>query len=478
MRNRLRQFASVGLGLCLGIFISFGYSAVAQRETLNALPVAELRAFADVYERIKSDYVDPVDDKKLIDSAIAGMLSGLDPHSSFLDRTAFRDLRAGTSGEFGGLGMEVDMEDGLVKVVSPIDGTPAARAGIEPGDVIVKLGETSVQGMSLADAVSRMRGKPDTQIALTIMRKGQAQPLVFNLTRAVIKIQSVRSKLIEPGYAYARVTEFQQNSGEVLAAAIEKLIKQNQGPLKGIMLDLRNDPGGLLNEAVAVAAVFLPQNALVVSTAGRAEDAKMTLTAAPQHYLHGRVAADYIAQLPPEVKTIPLVVLVNSGSASASEIVTGALQDHHRAVVMGSRTFGKGSVQTILPIGSGNEAIRLTTARYYTPNGRSIQAQGIVPDIVLNDGIARGSLRVREADLDKHLTNEAAGDRAAPGTANAFGFTPAPPPQGLTEKDLIPGPGEIIAKKDDDVAQALAFLKSRPADAPPAAASAAPRTSL
>jgi carboxyl-terminal processing protease len=411
MRSKLQQFGLIALGVCLGVLISLNFSAVAQRDVLGPLPVEELRAFTEVFGRIKSDYVEPVEDKKLITEAITGMLAGLDPHSAYLDQDAWRELQVGTQGEFGGLGIEVGMEDGFVKVVSPIDDSPAARAGVKSGDLIVKLDETSVKGMTLNDAVKRMRGKPNTQITLTIVRKGDPKPIVITLTRAVIKIQSVKSKLLEPGYAYFRVTQFQEHTGETLATAIQTLYKQNQGAMRGIVLDLRNDPGGLLNGAVAVSAAFLPQNTLVVYTDGRTEDAKMRLTASPENYLRGRVKDDYLSKLPAEIKNVPMVVLVNGGSASASEIVAGALQDHKRAVIMGTQTFGKGSVQTILPLGN-NTAIKLTTARYYTPNGRSIQATGIVPDIILDDGTAGRdpALKLREADLDKHLSNDRSKD--------------------------------------------------------------------
>jgi len=466
MRSKLQQIGLITLGVCLGVMISLNFSAVAQRDVLGPLPVEELRAFTEVFGRIKSDYVESVEDKKLITEAITGMLAGLDPHSAYLDQDAFRELQVGTQGEFGGLGIEVGMEDGFVKVVSPIDDSPAARAGVKSGDLIVKLDDTSVKGMTLNDAVKRMRGKPNTQIMLTIVRKGDPKPIIVTLTRAIIKIQSVKSKLLEPGYAYFRVTQFQEHTGETLATAIQNLYKQNQGAMRGIVLDLRNDPGGLLNGAVAVSAAFLPQNTLVVYTDGRTEDAKMRLTASPENYLRGRVRDDYMSRLPAEVKNVPMVVLVNGGSASASEIVAGALQDHKRAVIMGTQTFGKGSVQTILPLGNST-AIKLTTARYYTPNGRSIQAKGIVPDIILDDGSSSRDpgLKLRESDLDKHLSNDRSKDEkaAAPSApvANAFNFTPSPRPKDVDEKDTKVEPGEVVAKSDYELSQAIAFLKSR-----------------
>src|SRR6188768_2861443 len=439
MRSKLQQFGLIALGVCLGVMISLNFSAVAQREVLGPLPVEELRAFTEVFGRIKSDYVETVEDKKLITEAITGMLAGLDPHSAYLDQDAFRELQVGTQGEFGGLGIEVGMEDGFVKVVSPIDDSPASRAGIKSGDLIVKLDDTAVKGMTLNDAVKRMRGKPNTQITLTIVRKGEAKPIVATLTRAVIKIQSVKSKLLEPGFAYFRVTQFQEHTGETLAAAIQALYKQNQGAMRGIVLDLRNDPGGLLNGAVAVSAAFLPQNTLVVYTDGRTEDAKMRLTASPENYLRGRVKDDYLTKLPAEIKNVPMVVLVNSGSASASEIVAGALQDHKRAVIMGTQSFGKGSVQTIMPLGNST-AIKLTTARYYTPSGKSIQAKGITPDIIVEEPGANPLIRVREADLQRHLSNGQDKDLEKPATAR----TPTQP----AAQGEAPKPIELGSKDD------------------------------
>jgi carboxyl-terminal processing protease len=463
MRTRLQHIGLIVLGVVLGVAISLNYSAVAQREAPKSLPVEELRAFTEVFGRVKSDYVDQVDDRKLITEAINGMLTGLDPHSAYLDQEAFKEMQVGTQGEFGGLGIEVGMEDGFVKVVAPIDDSPAARAGIKSGDLIVRLNDAAVKGMTLNDAVKRMRGKPNTQITLTIVRKGEPKPLVVTLTRAVIKIQSVKSKLLEPGYVYFRVTQFQEHTGEYLAREIEKLFKANQGPMKGLVLDLRNDPGGLLNGAVAVSAAFLPQGSLVVYTDGRTEDAKMRLNANPEHYLRGRGREDYVKRLPPELKTVPMVVLVNGGSASASEIVAGALQDHQRAVIMGQNTFGKGSVQTILPL-NNNTAIKLTTARYFTPNGRSIQAKGITPDILLDDGSAeRGAaLRLREADLTKHLTGDLKDEKPVPeASGRKFDFTPAPRPKDLDDKATRPEPGEVVSKNDYELNQAVAFLKTR-----------------
>ncbi len=462
MRKKLQQFGLIVVGVLMGVMISLNFSAVAQKGTATLpLPIEELRAFTEVFGRVKSDYVEPIGDKKLITEAINGMLTGLDPHSAYLDQEAFKELQVGTQGEFGGLGIEVSMEDGFVKVVSPIDDSPASRAGVKPGDLIVKLDETSVKGMTLSDAVKRMRGKPDTQIVLTIVRKGEQKPVIVTLTRAIIKIQSVKFKLLEPGYAYFRVTQFQEHTGETLAKAIDRLFKQNPGSMKGIVLDLRNDPGGLLNGAVAVSAAFLPQDSLVVYTDGRTEDSKMRLNASSENYLRGRAKEDFIAKLPPAIKSVPMVVLVNGGSASASEIVAGALQDHKRAVIMGQQTFGKGSVQTILPLGN-NTAIKLTTARYYTPNGRSIQAKGITPDILLDDGLTEktAGFKLREADLTKHLIDNNTPE-TKPEVAKEYGFTPALRPKDIDEKLMRPEPGEVVSKNDYELNQAIAFLKSR-----------------
>ncbi|AUN94236.1 S41 family peptidase [Pseudazoarcus pumilus] len=399
MRSKFQKLGLILTGLVAGVLISLNFSAVADRTAPAPLPVEELRAFADVFNAIKQGYVEPVEDKTLINHAISGMLSNLDPHSAYLDAEAFKELREGTQGEFGGLGIEVGMEDGFVKVVSPIEDTPAFRAGIEAGDLIVKLDDTPVKGMTLSDAVKRMRGKPGTTITLTIMRKGESTPIVERITREVIRVQSVRSKLVEPGFGYLRVAQFQENTA---ASVVEHLTRLTEdGPLTGLVLDLRNDPGGLLHGAVGVSAAFLPRDTLVVSTDGRAPDARREYFASPDDYLRGR-RDDFMSALPAFAREVPMVVLVNAGSASASEIVAGALQDHGRAKVVGTQTFGKGSVQTILPLNS-QSAIKLTTARYYTPSGRSIQAKGIEPDILVEESENGSARRVREADLVGHL---------------------------------------------------------------------------
>lgn len=446
--TRYKQFALLALGALLGAALTLNYPAVAQREQVT-LPVDELRAFTEIFGKIKSDYVEPVQDKKLLTEAINGMLSGLDPHSAYLDAEAFKELQVGTQGEFGGLGIEVGMEDGFVKVVAPIEDTPAYRAGIKSGDLIIKLDETPVKGLTLNDAVKRMRGKPGSDITLTLMRKGETKPIVVTITRAVIKIKSVKSQLVEPGYGYVRITQFQEQTGPNLADALKSLQEQNKGDLKGLVLDLRNNPGGLLNSAVAVAGIFLKPNELIVYTDGRSEDARMRLTNAREHYLRSN-EKDFMTRVPDWVKRIPLVVLVNGGSASASEIVAGAVQDHRRAVVVGTQTFGKGSVQTILPLNNGS-AIKLTTARYYTPKGHSIQAKGIVPDIVVEEATvtaaaAGPSLAVREADLSRHLAN---------GKEESV-------KEEKVRKDVkteTPETREIISKSDYQFNQALILLK-------------------
>jgi len=394
-----RQFTRYALILLLGVFVGVGITLeravqaerAATKQADQPLPIDELRTFTEVFSRIKADYVEPVEDKKLLRDAIQGMLAGLDPHSSFLDPEGFKEIRVGTEGEFGGLGIEVTMEDGFVKVVSPIEDTPAARAGLKTGDLIIRLDSKAVKGMALNDAVKQMRGKPGSDIVLTVVREGQPKPLTFTLTRAVIKIQSVKHRMLENGFGYVRITQFQANTGDGLKDALAKLKLQNKNNLTGLVLDLRNNPGGVLNAAVAVSDAFLTSG-LIVYTEGRVADAELKFSATPADLINGA----------------PMVVLVNGGSASASEIVAGALQDHKRAVIMGTKTFGKGSVQTILPM-SGGSALKITTARYYTPNGRSIQATGILPDVVTEEAKvtkrdkAAGEESLKEADLPGHI---------------------------------------------------------------------------
>ena len=460
MRIKFQQAGLIFLGLVAGILISLNFSASAQKETATALPIEELRSFADVFNAIKQGYVEPIDDKKLITHAISGMLSNLDPHSAYLDTDAFKDLQVSTQGEFGGLGIEVGMEDGFVKVISPIEDTPAFKAGIKPGDLIIKLDDTPVKGMTLNDAVKRMRGKPKTAIVLTIARKGETKPLVVTVMREKIKVQSVKSKMLESGFGYLRVTQFQEETVADLVKHLEKLNKletKDGGPLRGLVLDLRNDPGGLLNGAVGVAAAFLPAKTLVVSTDGRTEDAKHKYFASPQDYQRGG-HDDPLKNLPAIAKTMPLVVLVNGGSASASEIVAGALQDSKRAVVLGTQTFGKGSVQTILPL-SNNTAIKLTTARYYTPSGNSIQAKGITPDILVEESSNGGSREfLKESDLERHLINDKEKPKeAAPKPQAKNGKSKA---KDEAEEEPKPPVFEFASKNDYQLNQALGLLKA------------------
>ncbi|MBU1236871.1 MAG: S41 family peptidase [Gammaproteobacteria bacterium] len=462
MRSKLQQAGLVFIGLVAGILVSIQFSAVAQKEAATPLPVEELRTFADVFGAIKQGYVEPVEDKKLITYAIGGMLANLDPHSAYLDAEAYKELQVSTQGEFGGLGIEVGMEDGFVKVVAPIEDTPAYRAGIKAGDLIIKLDDTSVKGMTLSDAVKRMRGKPKTSIKLTVARKGETKPLEFVIVRDKIKVQSVKSKTIEPGYGYVRITQFQEETAVDLARHVEKLYKDKSAkgePLKGMVLDLRNDPGGLLHGAIGVAAAFLPADTLITSTNGRTEDAQHQYHASTEDYLRGR-RTDFLKDLPAGIKTVPLVVLVNGGSASASEIVAGALQDHKRAVIVGTQTFGKGSVQTVIPL-SNNTAVKLTTARYYTPSGRSIQAKGIEPDVVVEETANGGRhARLREADLERHLGNDKepssgkdASEPAAPATNNGKDKNDG-------EETAAPAPFEIASKNDYQLSQAMNLLKA------------------
>lgn len=393
MRLFKRDFGLISSGVILGATLVFGQMVFAEREAVEPdLPLEDLRTFSEIFGRIKSSYVEPVEDKKLLENAIRGMLSGLDPHSTYLDLEDFQQLREGTSGEFGGLGIEVSMEDGFVKVVAPIDDTPAAKAGIQAGDLIVRLDDTPVKGMTLNDAVDIMRGEPGSKLLLTIIREGEDKPLKVELTRAIIKVESVKKEMLEPGYGYVRITTFQSRTGASLREAISELKQENNGKLNGLVLDLRNNPGGVLEAAVDVSDAFI-EKGMIVYTDGRIADSDQKFHATPDDLLKGA----------------PLVVLVNGGSASASEIVAGALQDQQRAIVIGGKTFGKGSVQTVMPL-TNNTAVKMTTARYFTPSGRSIQAEGIVPDIEIN-GIRVAEVEeseftpLRERDLAHHLEN-------------------------------------------------------------------------
>ena len=396
------------------------------------IPIDDIRLLVEIFHKVKSDYVEPVTDKKLIDGAIKGLLAGLDPHSTYLDAEAYEELQEGTTGEFGGLGIEVGTEDGFVRVIAPIDDTPASRAGVQAGDTIIKLDDTPLKGITLNEAIKKMRGKPGSKIDLTLMREGVEKPIEITLERAVIKIRSVRGRLLEPGFGYVRVSAFQANTGDDLVAQLARLKTESKSALKGLVLDLRNNPGGVLGAAVAVSDAFL-ESGRIVYTEGRIEDAKLEFDAKPPDLLGGA----------------PLVVLVNEGSASASEIVAGALQDRQRAVIMGRQTFGKGSVQTILPM-NNNAAIKITTARYYTPNGRSIQAEGIKPDIRIDklkvaDLNLEDSPFVKESQLDRHLENTGAKEQTAPDAAAA-------PDGDKTQR-------ADLARRDYELYEALNLLK-------------------
>jgi carboxyl-terminal processing protease len=444
--RKIRSLGLVSVGIIAGVLLSVGISAVAQRG--SPLPLDELRQFSSVFSAIKNNYVEPVPDKKLISGAIAGMLSDLDPHSAYLDADAFKEMQSATQGEFGGLGIEVGTEDGMVKVISPIEDTPAARAGIRAGDVITKINDTSTKGLSLTDAVKMMRGPVKTPITLTIARQGQAQPIVIKIVRDTIRVRSVRSKMLQENIGYVRIAQFQEKTGADLVRHLKEL--GEKGAPRGLILDLRNDPGGLLTSAIGVSAAFLKPDTLVVSTDGRAPDSKQKYLSNPSDYARGE--GDYLAGLPAWVKTVPMVVLVNVGSASASEIVAGALQDHKRATIMGNRTFGKGSVQVILPI-SDTTAIKLTTSRYYTPKGRSIQATGIMPDVVVADTAEGDLFRMsREADLKRHLSNRRSGQPDADSKAKE-----EEPPLADTDKIFQFGTPE-----DFQLNQALNFLEGKP----------------
>ncbi|MCX7209590.1 MAG: S41 family peptidase [Burkholderiales bacterium] len=421
MSSKLKNLGLIGLGLIAGIAGSMQFDALAQKNASSPLPIEELRQLADVFGLIKTDYVEPVEDKKLLTEAISGMVASLDPHSAYLDKKAFKELRESTQGKFVGLGIEVGMEDGYVKVIAPIEDSPAYKAGLKPGDLITRLDSTPVKGMTLDDAVKRMRGEPNTKITLTVARKDEDKPLLITITRQEIRVQSVKSKIVEPGYGWVRVSQFQEPTVEDMAKKISALYAQDPN-MKGLILDLRNDPGGVLPGAI-------------------------------------RVNSDPLARLPEAVKKVKMVVLVNSGSASASEIVAGALQDYKRATVIGTQTFGKGSVQTIRQI-SADTAVKLTTARYYTPNGRSIQARGIVPDLIVDeyaDGDGMNGMRLREADLSKHLSNDK--DKEA-NTSNVVDELEEQKRLSALEKKRKPL--EFGSKDDFQLAQALNHLKGQP----------------
>lgn len=456
MGSKFKNFGLIGLGMVAGVAVSMQFSALAQKNAGSPLPVEEMRQLADVFGLIKTDYVEPVSDNKLLTEAISGMVASLDPHSAYLDKKAFKELKEGTQGKFVGLGIEVGMEDGYVKIVSPIEDSPAYRAGLKPGDLITRLDSQTVKGLSLDEAVKKMRGEPNTKITLTIARKGEDKPIVVTITRELIKQQSVKAKLVEPDYAWVRIAQFQEPTVEDMSKKIQALYTQNPH-IKGLILDLRNDPGGVLPGAIGVSAAFLPKDVAVVSTNGQLADQKATYYAKREFYA-GRTASDPLAKLPDAIKQVPMVVLINTGSASASEIVAGALQDYKRATVIGTQSFGKGSVQTIRQI-SADTAVKLTTARYYTPNGRSIQAKGIVPDLNVEEtaeGDGLNSFRSREADLQKHLSNDKEKENTRPKVDELE------EEQRLIALAKKVKPLEYGSKEDFQLVQALNHLKGLP----------------
>ena len=464
MGQKLKIVSWVSIGVLVGSLTTLSLHSGA-RSAMSPLPLEELQQLAAVFSMVKSDYVEAVDDKKLISDAIAGMVSSLDPHSQYFDKKTYKEFREGTAGRFVGVGIEITQEDGLVKVVSPIEGSPADRGGIKSGDLITKVDDTAVRGLSLNEAVKRMRGEPRTKVVLTIYRKSENRTFPVTIVREEIKVVSVKGKPIEPGYGWVRLTQFQERTVEDMVKKLEDIY--NQDPqLKGLVLDLRNDPGGLLDAAVAVSAVFLPDDVTVVSTNGQLEESKYIYKASPQYYL--RRGADPVRRLTETTKgiykKIPLVVLVNEGSASASEIVAGALQDHKRATVMGSQTFGKGSVQTVRQLGP-DTALKITTARYYTPSGRSIQAKGIVPDVLIDDtleGSPYAVLRTREADLEKHLNSGQGAEVKDPAREKAREAAL----KRLEEESKKPNserrPPELGSAEDFPLQQAINQLKGRP----------------
>jgi len=455
----------LAVGALAGALTTLQLQAYARTGGMAALPLEEMQQLAAVFGIVKAEYVEPVDEKKLISDAIGGMVSGLDPHSVYLDKKTYKEFREGTSGKFVGVGIEIGMEDGVVKVVSPIEGSPAFKGGIKAGDLITRIDEAPVRGMTLDQAIKRMRGEAGTKVVLTLFRKSESRTLEVPITRAEIHVQSVRSKLIEPGYAWLRVAQFQDRTVEDFAARLRDIARA-EPHLKGLVLDLRNDPGGLLEGAVAVSSAFLRPGVVVVSTKGQVEGANMTFHATPEAY--ARRGDDPLKNLPAIFKTVPMVVLVNEGSASASEIVAGALQDHKRATVMGLQTFGKGSVQTVRPL-TADTAVKLTTARYYTPSDRSIQAQGIVPEVWLDEtaeGNVYAALRTREADLQQHLHGAAESDADAAAREKARDEARQRlEAQYAKDKDSIKPLPEFGSAEDFPLAQALNQLKGQPVQA-------------
>ncbi len=463
--RKVRSLSWILVGFLAGILVSLGISAAAQRG--EPLPLKGLQQFANVYGAIKSSYVEPVSDQELIDEAIRGLFGALDPHSTYLDEEAYKQMQDITRGGFGGLGIEIGTEDGMPKVIAPIEDTPAARAGILTGDLIVRINDEPTKGMSLSDAVKKMRGEPGTPIDLTILRAGSPQPLKFHIVREMIKTRSVRGKMLPDDIAYVRISQFQDRTTTDLVRMLNSLSPKEGAP-KGLILDLRNDPGGLLDGAIGVSSVFLQPGDLVVSTKGRIPSSNEDFYARRLSSDHGFFFGDSGGQPPAWVRTVPMVVLVNVGSASASEIVAGALQDHKRARILGTRTFGKGSVQSVLQLSEGT-GIKLTTARYYTPSGRSIQLTGVEPDHLVDDSAAGNLFQLqREIDLRHHLENQADaadGDEGGPDTEDDF-------VQGEIKMFEFGGDDDWQLRQAINALQGRPILKSDPALARQAQASA------
>lgn len=395
------------VSLLLIIFLLFNNCAVAANKNESIIPAELLRNLEEVYKRIQTDYVDNISDKKVIEGALTGIVTNLDPHSSYLDINAQKDFHAAAGGEFSGVGIDVGMEDGLVRVVSPIDDSPAYKAGLKMGDLIFEIDGNSVKGMTLSEAINRIRGPKDSTVKLSVLRKKSPTPLSFNIVRQTIKNPSVKFKLSTQDYPYVRITQFQENTGIDLAKILKLISEQNKGPIKGLVLDLRNNPGGMVSSAVGVAAAFLDRDKLIVYSDGKTSNAKMKLFANPYNYIEGGEKNDYLKDLPQDFKKIPIVVLVNNGSASAAEIVAGALQDQKRAIILGTQTFGKGTIQQLFPLSNGS-AMKITIARYYTPLGKSIQAKGITPDYLVedpSDATDKLSTKIYESSYKNHLEN-------------------------------------------------------------------------
>jgi carboxyl-terminal processing protease len=456
---KVKSIGLIGIGMVAGVAASFQFSAMAQKPGSAPLPLDELRQLTDVFGLIKTDYVEPVEDRKLLSEAITGMVASLDPHSVYLDKKALREMQESMQGRFVGLGIEVAMEEGYVKIVTPIEDSPAFRAGIKAGDLITRIDSTPIKGMSLDEAIKKMRGEPKSKVVLTIARKGDDMPWIVPLTREEIRVQSVKAKMVEPGYGWLRISQFQEQTVDDMVKKVNALYAQDP-KLKGLVLDLRNDPGGLLPGAIGVSAAFLPHDKPIVSTAGQRRDSNEVFYGRREFYA-AKSGADPLAKLPAALKNVPVIVLVNTGSASASEIVAGALQDYKRAIIMGTQTFGKGSVQTLRPL-TKDTAVKLTTARYFTPNGRSIQAKGIVPDVMVDEtaeGDGLNSLRVREADLEKHLSDGSGKDSIDPGRARRDEVEEDQRAQALARSRK---PLEFGSKDDFQLAQALNHFKGLP----------------